>query len=330
MTPPGPEPLGERQAVWSRHWGSGAPHSCAGSYGALYGGTIAAFWARVHADTPAGARLLDIATGSGAVPRLLLQLRPDLVCQIDAVDLARVEPAWLRQLPPEARARTHLHAGVRAEALPFPDGCFDLITSQFGLEYADAGPAVSELLRVRRAGGRVALVLHHAGSRPVVLAGVELAHLAWLAGPDGLLAAAAAMIGPMARAATEAGRTALAADRQADAARERFNAAQDALAKRALVPDGADVLGEVQDAVAQMLGLALQQGEAPARAAWQRLAQQLADSRLRLAELQACALDEAAAAALGRRLGGAGLRVQCAALNEGPHLMGWTLLAVPA
>jgi SAM-dependent methyltransferase len=312
-----------RQAVWSRHWSTGATHSCAGSYGKLYGGAIADFWRRVHADTPADARVLDVASGSGAVPRLLRHLRPDLDCQYEAVDLAFAPPAELPWLK--------FHAGVAAEALPFDDGSFALVTSQYGVEYGDLDRALPELLRVRRTHGRIALVLHHAGSLPVRLARVELDHLDWLEGPDGLLAASEAMLPMLLQARTQEGRSRLAIEPAAEAIRLRFNAAQDALTARARTqPDGADVLGETQDAVASMLGAALQSGADPAWAARSELRQRLSDGRWRLRELCDCALDEAAARALASRLRQAGLRAEPMLLTEGSHLMGWALYATPA
>jgi SAM-dependent methyltransferase len=317
-----------RQAVWTRHWATGAAHSCAGSYTDTYGGAIAGFWAELHAGTAAGARVLDIATGSGALPRLLLNLRPALDLRIDAVDLAEPAAAWLRSLPAAQAARVHFHAGIGAEHLPFADGAFDLVLSQYGLEYADMALASAELLRVRAPRGRIGLVMHDVESRPVRLAAVEIAHIDWLRGPVGLLTACASMLAPMALAATPEGRARLAGDPAADAARERFNAAQDGLAARARVaPDGADVLGEVQDAVAQLLGLAARQGEAVARRAWQALDLALDDARWRLQELRACALDAAAAAAVREQLAAAGLSVHLQPLDEGAHRMGWALRA---
>ena len=44
----------QRQAVWTRHWATGAAHSCAGTYADTYGGAIADFWRGVHADTAPG------------------------------------------------------------------------------------------------------------------------------------------------------------------------------------------------------------------------------------------------------------------------------------
>ncbi len=48
-----------------------------------------------------------------------------------------------------------------AEALPFEDGSFDVITSVFGVMFApNQEQAASELLRVCRSGGRIGLVAH--------------------------------------------------------------------------------------------------------------------------------------------------------------------------
>jgi hypothetical protein len=46
--------------------------------------------------------------------------------------------------------------------LPFPDGTFDGVTSQFGMEYADIAMATSQAVRVMAPGGKGLLVMHHA------------------------------------------------------------------------------------------------------------------------------------------------------------------------
>ena len=323
-----PDALKMRQAVWSRHWASGAGHSCAGSFWNDYGGEIAAFWRAMHATTPSGACVLDLATGGGAVPRLLLHSRPDLPVDLHAVDLATTAPAWVRERPPGAPGRVTFHGGTRVEALPLRAASVDLVTSQYGIEYAEVDAALDEVLRVRAPRGRIAFVLHHAESRPVRLAAIELAHLAVLLGPEGLVAACAAMLRPMAQAATAEGRARLAQDSTAHAARQAFNAAQSAVTARGRgQPDGADVLGEAQDAAAQVLALAGQRGEAVARDAHARWLQHLQDARLRLEELRRCALDAPALQGWVQRLQRHGLTVETATLAEGAHLMGWTLLA---
>ena len=319
----------DRQAVWTRHWASGAAHSCAGSYGDTYGGEIARFWQSVLAATPPGARMLDVASGSGALPRLLMQLRPDLLIDIDAVDIAAVAPAWVEALPASRAPRVRFHPGVAAESLPFDTQAFDLVVSQYGLEYADAAAAVPELLRVLAPGGRAALVLHHVDSRPVSLARIELGHLDWLRGPEGLLPATRAMFALLARATTPAGRAALANDPAAEVVRQRFNAAQDGLRQRRPDLDGGDVLHEVQDSAARMLGLAGRGEAAAADRAWIALDHALSDATLRLQELRACALSRAGAHALCRALGVKGGPVELQELRDAGYLMGWALTARP-
>jgi hypothetical protein len=314
--------LSRRRQVWTRFWASGATHSCGTSYGERYGGAIAAFWRAVHDDTPAGSRLLDVATGSGAIPRLWRSWRSTDTW--DAVDLAASAPSWMA----EAGAGLRFQGSVRAESLPFPAASFNLVTSQYGLEYCDLPLAVAEVLRVRAPQGGVAFVLHHARSRPVALARTELSHLEWALGPDGLIGACVDILGPAAEATTPQGRARLAHDPTAEAARLRFNAAQAALHERANIPDGADVLGEIRDGVGALVQVAMRQGAAPARSQLDAWTHALADHRVRLEELRTHALDSAAAQALGAHLASAGLRIDLGTLEEGQHLMGWTLRAV--
>jgi SAM-dependent methyltransferase len=320
---PQPADLNRRREVWGRYWASGALHSCATSYGADYGGAIAAFWRDVFGSLRPGQRVLDVATGNGALPRLLLACRPDVEC--DAVDLSPVAPTWVAQLPPATRQRLRFHGNTPAEELPFADGRFDLIVSQYGFEYCRRDDAAAQVRRVLRPAGRVAMVIHHVESRPVELARDELAHIAWLRDRDGLVDAATHLIEPMARAATAAGRDALAGDERANAARARFNRLQRDLSQRLVGATCPDVLQEVRQALAQVLATAQRRSEAAAREELEQVRRHLDDSRVRLEELVTCALDTAAVESLVERLAAPGARVGVAGLREGPWLMGWAL-----
>ncbi|NWG73467.1 MAG: class I SAM-dependent methyltransferase [Rubrivivax sp.] len=315
--------LNRRREVWARYWAGGALHACATSYGAEYGGAIAEFWRDVFGGLQPGQRVLDIATGNGALPRLLFACRSDVEC--DAVDLSPVAPTWVDQLPPAARQRLRFHDNTAAEGLSFADGRFDLVVSQYGLEYCQLGDAAAQVRRVLGSRGRVAMVIHHVDSRPVELARDELAHVGWLRLPDGLVDAAAQLLEPMARAATPAGRDALAGDARANAAREHFNRLQRELSQRLVGATCPDVLHEVRHALAQVLATAQRHGEAAARDRLARLCRHLDDSRVRLEELVACALDATGVDALVERLAPPGATVTVEELREGPWLMGWAL-----
>jgi SAM-dependent methyltransferase len=318
-----------RREAWSRYWARGAPHSCVGTYGETYGGTIADFWRDVFGGLPPAARVLDLATGNGALPRLLLEQcrSPGVTC--DAVDIAAVQLPWRASLAPGDRDRVRLHSGVDAAALPFEDRSFDLVISQYGIEYTDLGRSVPELLRVLAPGGGASMVLHHAQGRPATLAGIELDHIAWLTRDDGWLDATAAMVEPMARAATFGGRASLQGDARAHAARERFNALQNELSARSDAGDGADVLFEMRETAMALLNLAGREGVAAAATALDRLRQELGASATRLGDLRAHALTAEAAEGLRERLATVlGGKVALGELREqGGHLMGWTLHA---
>lgn len=309
-----------RRAAWSAYWQAGALHSCVGSWSGNYGGAIAAFWSRSFAALANGARVLDLATGNGPLPQLLLQQRPDdAALRIDAVDAAALAPAWYRA---DAQPRLRFHQGVAMEALPFADGSFDLVTSQYGFEYADRAPALAELLRVLAPRGRVALVMHHAGSVLVEVARSELRHQARLLADDGLLAAAAAVVPwfALARAGGNPG-----ADPAAGRARAAYNAAQQALSTAIAGEHAPDLLVDVRDAVHRLVA-ATGADPAPTLAALADWRAALGNAALRSRELVACALHPGDVADLRDAIVTArGGGVTVAELGQEEGVLGWSL-----
>ena len=108
-------------------------------------------------DVSPDARVLDVATGTGAVAIELVRQHDCSVVGIDrspemlAVARDRVAARGLG-------AKIELQQG-RAETLPFPDGSFDALTVTYLLRYVDDPAAtISELARVVRAGGTIALL----------------------------------------------------------------------------------------------------------------------------------------------------------------------------
>ena len=107
----------------------------------------------------AGQRVLDLASGTGDLaarvaglvgPRGLV-----VMTDINAAMLARGRDRMLD----EGRAGNVRYAQLDAEALSFPDGCFDCVTIGFGLRnLTHKERALGEMHRVLRPGGR-ALVL---------------------------------------------------------------------------------------------------------------------------------------------------------------------------
>jgi demethylmenaquinone methyltransferase/2-methoxy-6-polyprenyl-1,4-benzoquinol methylase len=97
---------------------------------------------------PRGSRVLDVATGTGAVAEALLARG----CSVVGVDQSPEMLAVARGRLPDV----DLHEG-RAEALPFEDASFDALTFTYLLRYVeDPVATLRELVRVVRAGGTIA------------------------------------------------------------------------------------------------------------------------------------------------------------------------------
>jgi SAM-dependent methyltransferase len=106
-----------------------------------------------EADPAPGARLLDIACGSGNVALIAARR----FCEVTGIDIAPNLIARARVRAKAEGSTIDFQTGD-AQALAFPDGSFDVVTSAFGIMFAPDQPtAAAEALRVCRPGGRIAL-----------------------------------------------------------------------------------------------------------------------------------------------------------------------------
>ncbi len=166
---------------WADYWAR--PRSGPQSGGCLpnaageVGPALERLWRDFAGNLPAKARLLDLATGDGAVLGMIQAARRDLI--LLGVDSA---PA----LPPPPPG-TRLQTGVAMEALPFADAAFDAVTSQFGIEYGDVARIAAEAARVLKRGGLLRAAIHHAGGAIVGHNLGRRAALRWAVLESGLL-----------------------------------------------------------------------------------------------------------------------------------------------
>src|SRR6516164_10096412 len=104
-------------------------------------------------DLRAGQKVLDVAAGNGNASLAAARRW----CDVVATDYV---PALLERARERARAE-HLDMQFReadAEALPFPDGSFDVVVSVFGVMFTpDQDRAAAELTRVCKRGGKIGL-----------------------------------------------------------------------------------------------------------------------------------------------------------------------------
>ena len=104
-------------------------------------------------DPQPGERVLDAATGTGAVAILAAQRGAEVVGQ----DIAPVLIDTARARASEAGATVQFEVGD-AEDMTYDDASFDVVTSTCGVMFAPDHAAVAgELARVTKPGGRIAL-----------------------------------------------------------------------------------------------------------------------------------------------------------------------------
>jgi len=112
---------------------------------------LAEFWNAVFDGTAADAAVIDIASGAGSV---FAHLPEGHSLQLFAADIAQEALASLSNRIPGVTTMV-----CSATAVPYDDGRFDLVVSQFGIEYAGID-AFTEAARLVAPGGRLAGLCH--------------------------------------------------------------------------------------------------------------------------------------------------------------------------
>ncbi|MDH3480288.1 MAG: methyltransferase domain-containing protein [Gammaproteobacteria bacterium] len=141
---------------WDTYW-QGARNSGAYASDGVNHPAVATFWNTALTEVlrhGGSRRILDIATGSGAVVERLIQSTGDGNHEITCVDISAAAIDSVSSRFPGV-------VGLVADAnsIPLDDAAFDLVTSQFGIEYA--GPAaLSEGTRLLAPGGTLILMMH--------------------------------------------------------------------------------------------------------------------------------------------------------------------------
>jgi SAM-dependent methyltransferase len=145
--------VGEFDAHERRMW-AGAAEAYAGSFAALCGATAGALLD--GAGVGAGTRVLDVGTGPGTVAAAATA-RGAVVVAVDA------EPGMVALAAANAPGADVRHAVL--PELPFADGAFDAVVANFVVNHVeDPRAALTEMRRVVRPGGRLAVTIWHGTS----------------------------------------------------------------------------------------------------------------------------------------------------------------------
>lgn len=148
---------------WSDYWEQGHLTSFGADFSGNYSGVLKDIWQPVFENLPNSFKVLDICTGNGALPLLIQGYFENKARSghIIGLDLASVQQPDTSPL--NSNIKVELMGGVNCEELPV-DGPFDLVMSQFGIEYSNLDKTLPEVSRVLASQGKVNLVCHHVQS----------------------------------------------------------------------------------------------------------------------------------------------------------------------
>jgi len=141
---------------WDTYW-HGTSDVGAFSSGGVNHPMILAFWDTFFADVKqqyTRARIIDIASGNGAVIERVLAAFEDHQANITCLDVSEAAINNIRDRFPQV---TGIVSDARA--IPLDAGGFDIVSSQFGVEYAGL-EAIGEAARMVTDGGQLVLMLH--------------------------------------------------------------------------------------------------------------------------------------------------------------------------
>lgn len=150
---------------WARYWQSGARHSLPHDFSGNYDREVATFWNAQFSKVSSGGGVLDVCTGTGAIALLARDAFSDDSVRISAVDGAAVDLSTLDQIWPDRVGDLkdiEFVFGCPLERLDElgPKGPFDLVTSQYGLEYCDLAVVAPMVTTVLKPDGCLAMLTH--------------------------------------------------------------------------------------------------------------------------------------------------------------------------
>lgn len=155
----------QRSQHWSEYWAAGSLTSLPQDFVSNYDGEIAEFWHAQFCHVPDHGKMLDLCTGNGAI--LLLaeswSRSESVSVELSGVDAAEINPLAIAEKFPEQApllSSLKLISNCRVEDIDLPTATFDLVTSQYGIEYCDWPRAAAQVFRLLKPGGRFAFLSH--------------------------------------------------------------------------------------------------------------------------------------------------------------------------
>ncbi len=151
---------------WSVFWQSDQAESCVPVEGREHGTKhITRVWSQFFDTLRNGALILDLGTGNGSLAAQAVRASKSRQAGflVHGADLAEIDPARFVSTAVNLLLDVEFHANVAMENLPFADGSFDAVCSQYAIEYSQTMQSFPEALRVLQPAGQFRFLLHADG-----------------------------------------------------------------------------------------------------------------------------------------------------------------------
>ena len=316
---------------WAQFWRHGSVTTFERQGNPNYDGEIRDFWERQFATLPTGARIIDLATGNGAVALLAAEYSTAHYKEfvIDALDKAEIQPE--RDVGQAEAAKGWLdavrfRAGAPNESTGLENECADLVTSQYGFEYGDPAGSAREVMRVLKPGGRIALITHHANSVVVREAREGLQQHRLCLNQEQLLSKARRVVDAMAATDSDFEKRLLKHDTRAEQLRRKLNASVERVRQHAgQFSDPGNGIGFILQGLGSVFAAGLDASQR--RETIRRLKESCASYQRRMEDLLAATPDTEQFDRMLDHLRSAGLAIDgwFPLVYRGEALMGWAV-----
>lgn len=147
---------------WSGYWSAGYFHSLPTTYFGNYHGALLAWWERAFCLFHSNSRIMDLATGNGALAVLAAEYsyRNDLSFEVTGIDSAKINAAVMLAAAPAVSASIRLFGDTPIESVSDNRFNADAVISQFGIEYSDLPKSLPVVAERLAAGGHMAFIMH--------------------------------------------------------------------------------------------------------------------------------------------------------------------------
>ena len=148
--------------AWSRYWHSAQLAACMGGEDGNYAGVVRAAWEQFFRQADNGSIIVDLATGNGAVALIAAAVseHDGLELEVHGVDLADLAPEIAAKEQLDLLGKIHFHPNTSIESMPFADRSVAMVSSQYGIEYANALAVLKECARILKPNGRLMVITH--------------------------------------------------------------------------------------------------------------------------------------------------------------------------